>query len=140
MLMVVLMTIGALAVAPLITQQVKRDRENELIHRGVQYARGVKRYFKKFGRYPTRLEDLENTNNMRFLRRRYKDPITGKDFKLVHFGEVQVFPVNNVGTPVGQNGAPPGMAGAAALQNAGLNGAGQQTNNAQTQGTDPGQP
>jgi type II secretory pathway pseudopilin PulG len=146
MLMVVLMTIAALAVAPEITQQVKRDRENELIYRGVQYARGVKRYFKKFGRYPTRLEDLENTNNMRFLRRRYKDPITGKDFKLVHFGEVQVFPVNNVGTPAGQagqNAAPPGMAGAAALQNAGLNGPppGQQGNTSQQdQGTDPGQP
>ena len=142
MLMAVLMTIGALAVAPEITQQVKRDRENELIHRGVQYARSVKRYFKKFGRYPTRIEDLENTNNMRFLRRRYKDPITGKDFKLVHFGEVQVFPVNNVGTPVGQNAPPPGMAGPAALQNAGLNGPppGQQGNASQDQGTDPGQP
>src|SRR5207253_1997039 len=28
----------------------------------------------------------------RFLRRRYKDPITGKDFKLLHVGEVQLMP------------------------------------------------
>lgn len=151
MLMVVLGTIAALAVAPLVTQQVKRDREEELVHRGVQYARAVKRYFKKFGRYPTRVEDLENTNNMRFLRRRYKDPITQKDFKLLHFGEVQVFPTSSVGTPVGQlggqTGAPPGMAGPAALQNAGMNdpGLAQQVVPVQqgmqgAQGADPGQP
>jgi len=76
--------------------QVKRDREEELIHRGVQYSRAVRRYFKKFGRYPTRIEDLESTNNMRFLRKRYKDPMnrdpeTGqeRDFKFLHLQEVQ---------------------------------------------------
>jgi len=44
----------------------------------------LRKYFKKFGRYPTRLEELESTNNYRSLRRRYKDPITGKDFKVLH--------------------------------------------------------
>jgi type II secretory pathway pseudopilin PulG len=77
------------ALAPVISQQVKRDREEELIHRGVQYSRAIKHFVKKLGRYPTRIEDLESANNMRFLRRRYKDPITGKDFKLLHLGEVQ---------------------------------------------------
>ncbi len=47
-------------------------------------------YYKKFGRYPTRLEDLENTNNQRYLRKRYKDPITGKDFSCCILGEVQM--------------------------------------------------
>ncbi|MBZ5570480.1 MAG: hypothetical protein LAO09_01205 [Acidobacteriia bacterium] len=88
-LFVALLAIGMAAMAPLITQQVKRDREEELIHRGVQYSRAIKHYVKKLGRYPTRIEDLESANNMRFLRRRYKDPITGKDFKLLHLGEVQ---------------------------------------------------
>ena len=69
---------------------MKRDREEEMIHRGVQYSRAIRRYVKKTGRYPTRLEELENTNNIRFLRKRYKDPITGKDFKLLHVGEVQL--------------------------------------------------
>jgi len=76
--------------------QVKRDREEELIHRGVQYSRAVRRYFKKFGRYPTQIEDLESTNNMRFLRKRYKDPMnrdpeTGqeRDFKFLHLQDVQ---------------------------------------------------
>ena len=79
-------------VLPDIIFELKRDREEELIHRGVQYSRAIRNYVKKFGRYPTRIEDLENTNNIRFLRRRYKDPITGKDFKLLHVGEVQMSP------------------------------------------------
>ena len=69
---------------------MKRDREEEMIHRGVQYSRAIRRFVKKTGRYPTRLEELENTNNIRFLRKRYKDPVTGKDFKLLHVGEVQL--------------------------------------------------
>jgi type II secretory pathway pseudopilin PulG len=88
-LFVALLAIAMTVMAPVIRQQVKRDREEELIHRGVQYSRAIKHYVKKFGRYPTKLEDLENTNNVRFLRKRYKDPVTGKDFKLLHLGEVQ---------------------------------------------------
>ncbi len=89
-LFVALLAIALTALAPVITQQIKRDREEELIHRGTQYSRAIKHYMKKFSRYPTRIEDLENTNNVRFLRKRYKDPITGKDFKLLHQGEVQM--------------------------------------------------
>jgi hypothetical protein len=62
-----------------------------MVHRGVQYTRAIGAYYKKFGRYPTRLEDLENTNNLRFLRKRYKDPENkNQDFKLLHFGEVKL--------------------------------------------------
>jgi hypothetical protein len=84
MLSVALLAIGALALVEKIEFQIKRDREEEMIHRGVQYSRAVRRYFKKFGRYPSRIEELESTNNIRFLRQRYKDPITGKDFKPLH--------------------------------------------------------
>jgi type II secretory pathway pseudopilin PulG len=90
MLFVAFLGIAALAIVPTVAFQARRDREEEMIHRGVQYSRAVRRYYKKFGRYPTRLEDLENTNNQRYLRKRYKDPITGKDFKLLHVGEVQM--------------------------------------------------
>jgi hypothetical protein len=89
MLFVALLAIGAATVAPSIAQQLRRDREEEMIHRGVQYSRAIRRYVKKFGRYPTRLEELENSNNLRFLRKRYKDPITGQDFKVLHMGDVQ---------------------------------------------------
>ena len=90
MLFVTLLVIAAAAIAPAVAFQAKRDREEEMIHRGVQYSRAVRHYFKKFGRYPTRMEELENTNNLRFLRKRYKDPITGQDFKVLHLGEVQL--------------------------------------------------
>src|SRR5579863_10501418 len=89
-LFVSLIAVAAMVMLPIVAFQVKRDREEELIHRGVQYSRAMKHYVKKFGRYPTRLEDLENTNQVRFLRKRYKDPITGKDFKILHMGDVQM--------------------------------------------------
>jgi type II secretory pathway pseudopilin PulG len=90
LLMVALLIVAAAAVLPPISFEIRRDREEELIHRGVQYSRAIRTYYKKFGRYPTRIEELESTNNLRFLRKRYKDPITGKDFKLLHFGEVKL--------------------------------------------------
>lgn len=128
MLFVALLAIAAAAIAPSLAQQVQRDREEEMIHRGVQYSRAIRHYVKKFGRYPTRLEELENSNNLRFLRKRYKDPITGQDFKLLHLGEVQMIPgagiagANPVGAitgasamgAAGQQGSTRGPGGAAA--------------------------
>ena len=103
MLFVALLAIGAMAWVEKIDFQIKRDREEELIHRGVQYSRAVRWYFKKFGRYPTRIEELESTNNLRFLRKRYKDPISGKDFKPLHMTDVQVS-----FNPGAASGLPPG--------------------------------
>ncbi len=120
MLAVTLLAIAAAAVVPAITQQVKRDQEQELIHRGVQYSRAIRLYFKKFARYPSRIEELENTNNMRFLRRRYKDPINHmQDFRLLHYGEVQMFPGGGglIGaTPAGAAGGASQLLNAAAAQ------------------------
>src|SRR5258708_33891666 len=60
-------------------------------HRGTAYMRAIQHFYKKLGRYPMRVEELEDTNNVRYLRKRYKDPMnkdpaTGqeKDFKLLH--------------------------------------------------------
>ena len=121
-LFVSLIAIAAVIMAPVIAFQVKRDREEELIHRGVQYSRAMKHFVKKFGRYPTRVEELENTNQVRFLRRRYKDPITGKDFKILHMGDVQLaFGAGIAGaTPAG--GLNPGAAGIAGALGGGAKG------------------
>src|ERR1700722_14588007 len=89
LLIIALGIIFAAAIVPSLTFNIKRDREKEMIHRGGQDSRAIRAYYKKFGRYPTKLEDLESTNNQRFLRKRYKDPITGKDFKLLHYGEAK---------------------------------------------------
>jgi type II secretory pathway pseudopilin PulG len=89
LLMMAFMIIAASIAAPRIVQQIKRDREEEMIHRGTEYARAIKRFYKKFGRYPANLEQLDNTNQIRFLRKRYKDPLTkdGK-WKLLNYGEM----------------------------------------------------
>jgi type II secretory pathway pseudopilin PulG len=86
--MVTLMVIGLAAVLPAVRTQIKRDREEELIRRGKQYQRAIQLYYRRFGRYPATLEQLENTNNIRFLRRKYVDPVTGKnEWKLIRFGQ-----------------------------------------------------
>ncbi len=89
-LMMALIAIAATTAITSLKFNMKRDREEEMIHRGAQYARAIRAYYKKFGRYPATIENLENTNQMRFLRKRYKDPITGKDFRLLHFGEAKM--------------------------------------------------
>ena len=90
LLMMAVMGIVAATMVTSLKFDMQRDREEEMIHRGVQYSRAIRAYYKKFGRYPATIENLENTNQMRFLRKRYKDPLTGKDFKLLHFGEVKM--------------------------------------------------
>ena len=87
MLFITLLAMAAVAVLPEIVHQIQRDREEEMIHRAVGYSRAIRKYYKKFGRYPARIEELENTNQQRFLRKRYQDPITRKDFKLVRLGD-----------------------------------------------------
>lgn len=84
LLCVALMSIGFAVVVQSIGFQIQRDREEELIHRGTQYSRAVRRFIKAYGRYPNNIDELENTNHVRFLRKRYKDPITGKDFRPIH--------------------------------------------------------
>src|ERR1700691_2765112 len=96
MLLMALAAMALLAVLPDVAQQIKRDQEEEMCHRGTQYMRAIQHFYKKFGRYPTRVEELENTNNLRFLRKRYKDPLAHdqqgkeKDFKLLHMQDVNV--------------------------------------------------
>lgn len=72
--------------------EAQRAREDDLIYRGSQYSRAVQLYFRKFRRYPASMDDLEKTNNIRFLRRKYIDPITQKDeWRIIHIGPGGVF-------------------------------------------------
>ena len=56
MFMLTIVMIALTEVAPSIAQQIRRDREEELVHRGTQYARAIKRFYKKTGRDPARIE------------------------------------------------------------------------------------
>jgi type II secretory pathway pseudopilin PulG len=133
--MMAVMVIAALAIAPSLVMQMKRDREAEMIHRGTEYARAIKKYYKKFGRYPANLEQLDNTNQIRFLRRRYKDPLTKDgEWRLLHYGDIaSVIGANGVGIPAAQLAAQGGAAGAGLNGNpsSGATASGQAANSAQ---------
>jgi type II secretory pathway pseudopilin PulG len=59
---------------------MQREREEELIFRGKQFIRAIDLWQRKFPRtYPTTIDALLNTNNTRFLRKKWKDPITNSD-------------------------------------------------------------
>jgi type II secretory pathway pseudopilin PulG len=90
MLFVALLAMGLAATLPELTFQMKRDREEEMVHRGVQYTRAVRAYYRKFGGYPPSIDLLESSNNLHFLRKRYKDPVTGEDFKFLHVTDVKL--------------------------------------------------
>jgi hypothetical protein len=111
MLTLTLMLILLSVEAPRIAQQIKRDKEEEMIHRGKDYATAVKRFVhKNGGRYPASVEQLENTNHIRFLRKKYVDPMTGEsDWKMVHVGEAEIkIPAPNPGLS-GGGGTNPGL-------------------------------
>jgi type II secretory pathway pseudopilin PulG len=119
LLLLALLMIALVAVAPRIAQQIKRDREEETIHRGTQYAKAIRLFYRKFGRYPTSLKELQSTNNLHFLRKQYKDPLSPNgEWRIIHLGEAKVTPtgfgsqVGAGGTP-GQPGSAPGGAGGA---------------------------
>jgi type II secretory pathway pseudopilin PulG len=121
MLALAMITFALAVVLPDITQQIRRDREEEMMHRGTAYMRAIQHYYRKLGRYPTRIEDLENTNNVRFLRKRYTDPLSidpathkEKDFKLLHQQDIALNNGPVLGQPTGQ-GAPGAQGGLGAV-------------------------
>lgn len=79
----------SLAVAlPRVREDIQRDREVETMHRGKQYVRAIQLYYRKFGSYPPSVDALVKTNNIRFLRKQYIDPTTGKDdWKPILYGQ-----------------------------------------------------
>ncbi len=78
---------------PRVAFEAQRNKEQLLLDRGGEYKRGIQLFVRKFGRFPAKIEDLENTNNVRFLRRRYKDPMTGADeWRLIHAAPGGVYP------------------------------------------------
>ena len=78
--MVATMFILAAAAAPSILTQGRREKEEEMVWRGEQYERAIGLYYRKFGKYPTKVEDLtKQTNGVRFLREAYTDPMNKDD-------------------------------------------------------------
>lgn len=87
---------------PVVRKDIQRDREIETMHRGKQYKRAVKLYYKKFGAYPPNVDALVKTNEIRFLRKKYIDPTTGKDeWKPIRFGQNKTQTLGFFGQPIG---------------------------------------
>ena len=75
---------GGLALAGEVWQtSAMREREAELLHVGNEYRKAVERYYLSARQYPKTLADLlkdpRQPGTVRYLRRLYPDPITGKD-------------------------------------------------------------
>jgi uncharacterized membrane protein YgcG len=84
-LMAAVIAITLYSEIPRVAFEAQRQKEQLLVARGEQYKRAVQVFVVKNKRYPTSIEELENFNNQRFLRKRYVDPMTGKDeWRIIH--------------------------------------------------------
>ena len=126
--MVAILLIFLAMAAPVVARQLQREKEVESQHRMEQYVRAIQLYQRKFpGQYPASIKVLENTNNVRFLRHVYVDPLTGKaDYKLIHLGEqktkIHVFFGQELGGLAASLGSAAGMQSGGGVSAGGLAG------------------
>jgi type II secretory pathway pseudopilin PulG len=103
MVVAIFLILLALSVAaPIVAHQLRREQEVETVRRGNAYVRAIEVYYLKMGHYPTTIDQLEKTNDIRFLRKRYTDPMTGKDdWRVIHLGEAKTTVKGFFGQPLG---------------------------------------
>jgi len=70
-----LLSVAATATLPAIGKQIQREKEAELIFRGLQYAEAIRVFQQRFGRYPNTPEELLEVEP-RSIRQLWKDPMT----------------------------------------------------------------
>ena len=70
------------ALLPVWSHMATRDKEEELIFRGKQYARAIGLFQRKFAN--TAPPTIDVLVEQRFLRKKYKDPITNDDFQPIY--------------------------------------------------------
>ena len=73
--MVVILSISMSMIAEKWTYVVKREKEEELLFRGEQYAQAIRRFYIMHKRYPFSLEELVDSYP-RCIRRLYKEPFS----------------------------------------------------------------
>jgi hypothetical protein len=93
-LMAAMVAIALYTEMPRVLFEAERAKEQLLIDRGNEYRRAIKVYvLKNQGRYPPSIDALLNTNDVHFLRKKFVDPMTGKDeWRLIHIAGNGVFP------------------------------------------------
>jgi type II secretory pathway pseudopilin PulG len=102
--MAIMMTVAM----PVWKQMSQREKEAELVFRGQQYARAIELMQRKMpGALPPNIDILVT---QKFLRKKYKDPITGLDFDTVTPAQAVAPTAAGAQPPAGRGGAtgPPG--------------------------------
>lgn len=85
---------------PVWRQMAQREKEAELIFRGEQYRRAIALFQRRNG--PGTLPpSLDVLVEQRFLRKAFKDPITGEDFVLIRQAQTAGGPGGQAGTTTG---------------------------------------
>jgi type II secretory pathway pseudopilin PulG len=80
MFLVFLIFLATAVVVPRVLTQGRREREADMIWRGEQYTRGIRRFYTKTGRFPTSMEELmKGQLGVHFMRKQYKDPMNTED-------------------------------------------------------------
>ena len=97
------------ALLPVWTTMATREKEAELMFRGNQYARAIGLFQRKFANTPPPTIDI--LVEQRFLRKKYKDPITNDDFQPLYANQAMM--PGGPGGQTGQQGAQRGGTGAA---------------------------
>jgi type II secretory pathway pseudopilin PulG len=119
---VALILIFLAVAAPSVAKDLQREREIEMVHRGNQYVRAIRMYYRKNGSYPGSIDVLVKSNNIRYLRQKYKDPMTGKDdWKIIHVGENQTQVPCFFGESLTGLSGPGGIGGGGPVQTTGGN-------------------
>ena len=76
------------ALLPVWSHMAKREKEEELIFRGRQYARAIGLFQRKFAN--TAPPTIDVLVEQRFLRKKYKDPITNDDFQPIYANQAMI--------------------------------------------------
>jgi type II secretory pathway pseudopilin PulG len=119
---VILLVLGMAATE--IAFSIRREREVESARRANQYVLAIRRFYAKNKRYPGSIQQLLNTNNIRYLRKEYVDPLTGQpDYRLIAVGQNKTTVKGFFGEPL-QGIAGAGLGSAAAMQSPGIGGIG----------------
>ncbi len=70
---------------PVAIFEARRQKEQLLVDRGNEYKRAIKLFVVRNRTFPTSLAQLDNFGNVRYIRHRFKDPMTGQDeWRLIH--------------------------------------------------------
>jgi len=92
------------AVLPVWRHEAQREKEEELVFRGQQYIRALRLYNTRTQTLPSSVDMLVNGH---FLRKKYKDPVSGEDFELIGAGGAAGQTTQGRGGPqAGQSGVP----------------------------------